>query len=405
MGAQVASPSDVLEHNLEHSLKLSDGLFFMPTDVTLPWETLSAMIQGKSAIDLSAMPVNSREEAQSFLTHYGFDLDDPDDADEMEGYFLEAIDFIEGRFLTKAVDWEVEGEVAPPSAKIPDAIKQASPRKSHSVLDLIILASQKDNPLRPWACAILKVMHTLVYIQNSPLYKYHPQASKRILAKFNDIMAPNADGSWTMRGQNGRPLHLAKFEKKPYKPRESILIKLLCKKENVAENVWDLVGVRLVTFHPGEAILAVDILREQKILLFPNIIPSRCRNTLIDLPHFQELYQERLHEFQKGHCSLQEMTAIFKTSEFMLPDEVHADTNPMSSPKYRSLHITCRQLLRLRHEHSLEETRFAFPYEIQILDLQSYHDNLEGHGAHVNYKQRQLFTARRRVLGSLLQKA
>ena len=52
---------------------------------------------------------------------------------------------------------------------------------------------------------------------------------------------------------------------------------------------------------------------------------------------------------------------------------------------------------------SFAETRFAFPYEVQILDKASYLDSKVGHGAHASYKQRQLFAARRRVLGRLLQ--
>ena len=41
---------------------------------------------------------------------------------------------------------------------------------------------------RPWACAILKVMHTLVYIQTSPLYKYQAQASETILNRFREVL-------------------------------------------------------------------------------------------------------------------------------------------------------------------------------------------------------------------------
>jgi len=74
----------------------------------------------------------------------------------------------------------------------------------------------------------------------------------------------------------------------------------------------------------------------------------------------------------------------------------------LSSPQYRSLHITCRQLLRLKSGDGSTETRFAFPYEVQILDKVSYLNSKVGQGAHASYKQRQLFAARRRVLGSLL---
>lgn len=362
----------------------------------MPWEVLSAMIQGRSSIDLSSMPVYSREEAISLVYNYGFDLSLPEDMAEMEGYFVEAVNFIEHRFLSRAVDWAAHGEPVSPSDKIPLAITA-----SRDIIDLILLAAQKDHPHRPWACALLKVIHTLVYIQNSPLYKHHAQASEIIMARFREVLLPENDGTVLLLGQDRR-MKLYAFEAKHHKPRESILIKLLCKKENVAENVWDLVGVRLVTFHPAQAILAVDILREQKVILFPNVIPSRSRNTLIDLEHFRELYESHMAEYQQGKVDLESIEKLFETDEFVIPIETHASQNPLSSPQYRSLHITCRQLLRVKSGSNFAESRFAFPYEVQILDKASYLDSKVGHGAHASYKQRQLFAARRRVLGSLL---
>lgn len=356
------------------------------------------MIQGKSSIDLSAMPVYTREEAKELVYTYGFDLDVPEDMAEMEAYFIEAVNFIEHRFLTRSIDWLGVGEPVINAEKIPLSVTS-----TRNVLDLVMVASQKDHPNRPWACALLKVMHTLVYIQNSPFYKYHAQASETILSRFRDVLIPESDGTVLLNGRRGRQLRLYAFEAKHHKPRESILIKLLCKKENVAENVWDLVGVRLVTFHPAEAILAVDILREQKVVLFPNVIPSRSRNTLLDFGHFQEMYETALAEYKIGQRDVDSLFQLFETDEYILPEEAPRNANPLSSPEYRSLHITCRQLMRVKPGVNQTETRFAFPYEVQILDRTSYLDSKIGHGAHASYKQRQLFAARRRVMGSLLQ--
>ena len=46
--------------------------------------------------------------------------------------------------------------------------------------------------------------------------------------------------------------------------------------------------------------------------------------------------------------------------------------------------------------------RFFFPYEVQILDHENHVRTQEGESSHANYRLRQLRTARRRVLGSLL---
>jgi uncharacterized protein (TIGR04562 family) len=367
----------------------------------LPWESLSSMIQGRSSIDLTSMPISSREEAESFILNYGFDLTLADDRLEVEGYFNEAIRFIEHRFLSDEVDWVEQGEAPPPADRIPlEVIKR------RDIVDLLMMASQPNDPHRPWACALLKVIHTLVYIRNSPLYRYHSYASEVILKRFRSILTPQADGTVLLQGKEGHDLRLHSFEAKHYKPRESILIKLLCKKENVAENVWDLVGVRLVTFHVAEAVLAVELLREQKIILFPNVVPSRSRNTLIDIKHFRELYESKLEQVQSGKLNLSALESLFQSDEFLLPEETHASQNPSSAQHYRSLHITCRQLLKIPAAAGVDplDSRFAFPYEVQILDLENYVLNKTGDGAHGNYKLRQLCTARKRVLGSLLQK-
>lgn len=361
----------------------------------LPWETLNAIIQGKSSIDLTSMPVHTREEAFNMVYNYGFDLNHPDDVAEIEGYFIEAVNFIEHRFLTASIDWEALGASPSPAETIPAPL-----RESRDVLDLILMASQPDHPHRPWACALLKVIHTLVFIQNSPLYKYHHQASETILARFREVLHPQEDGSVILQGTD-RQLRLAAFEAKHHKPRESILIKLLCKKENVAENVWDLVGVRLVTLHPAEAIIAVDILREQKVLVFPNVIPSRSRNTLIDFTDFMTRYEATLADIKMGAAELSDLQALIETFP-MSPEPEVIHKNPLSSMFYRSLHITCRQLLRVKAANGLAEARFAFPYEIQILDNGSYEESRIGHGAHARYKLRQLMAARKRVLGTLL---
>lgn len=369
-----------------------------PGGLDFPWETLEAMIQGRSSIDLSRMPVRNRDEAFSMVYHYGFDLSLPEDAAEIEGYFMEAVKFIEHRFLTPSIDWAALGEIPLSETQIPRALTE-----SRNVLDLIVIASQADHPHRHWACALLKVIHTLVYIQASPLYKYHVHASESILSRFRDILHPQEDGTVVLQGEAGRTLRLYAFEAKQHKPRESILLKLLCKKENVAEHIWDLVGVRLITFHPAEALLAVDILREQKVLLFPNVIPSRSRNTLFDFEDVRQQYETRLSQYEQGKLSLNEVMNLFQSADIADSSGSHADQNPLSSPQYRSMHITCRKLLRLKPAEGMAETRFAFPYEIQILDKAAYLDSKVGHGAHALYKQRQLFTARRRVLGMLLE--
>ncbi|MEM0951995.1 MAG: TIGR04552 family protein [Cyanobacteria bacterium P01_H01_bin.74] len=375
----------------------------------LPWAVMETLIEGRSSIDLDLMPVSSREEASDLVYQYGFNLSLPADVADVQAYMTEALNFIAYRFLSHATDWPSFGEPEAPLSEAPESI-----RACNDIVELLLIASSKTDVNRYWACALLKVIHTLVYIDNTPLYQYLDMASQAIMKRFEALITPEADGSMLLKGRYGQSLKLYAFQTKTRKSRESILMKLLSKKENVAENIWDLVGVRLVTFYPAEAILALEILRSQKVILFPNIVPSRSTNNLIDFDAFKRFYTAQNNAYQTGQIDFEAMAAVFQDAGLLYPEKRHPRENPMSSPAFRSLNVTCRHLLKttglaesVDSKNSPDTpkrsgTRFAFPYEIQFLDQTSYLQSQSGYESHNNYKQRQLFAARRRVLGALL---
>jgi uncharacterized protein (TIGR04562 family) len=367
---------------------------------SLHWESLEALIRGISSIDLQGMPVQHREEAYQFIYHYGYDLNRQEDDEEVRAIMTAAIHFIETLFLENPLyNWEEEGQPSSPCQKVPNHITA-----SCDVLDLLQYASQTDaSPDRHWACAILKVMHTIAHIHNGPLYRYYDEAKRQILEGFDQILSPLNEDEVLLGKLGGRAIQLFGFETKDQKTRESILVKLLCKKEHVAEAIWDLVGVRLITQTPAEAVLALNILCDQKIIVFPNIIPSRSRNNLVDVNTFHQGYEAHLKALQNGEISRSEFESLVAHMP-VLPSLLEKDFtahNPSSSQQYRSIHITCRQLVRI-HPPGEKEYRLFFPYEIQILDKESYLESKEGSSAHSSYKKKQLTSARRRVLGPLL---
>ena len=103
--------------------------------------------------------------------------------------------------------------------------------------------------------------------------------------------------------------------------------------------------------------------------------------------------------------------------------------NPFSSRWYRAIQFTCRQLIvapdptfRFWNEVqeavgtsktaqnllkkipiTLREKRtFYYPFEIQILDLESYVESIGGRSRHREYKAKQRLMARNRVLRDLV---
>ncbi|GIW22813.1 MAG: hypothetical protein KatS3mg068_1820 [Candidatus Sericytochromatia bacterium] len=71
------------------------------------------------------------------------------------------------------------------------------------------------------------------------------------------------------------PIKIYDIEIKAKKERNSIILKLLLKIENVAADVFDNIGVRIITYDKLDAMLILRFLRKTGILNFCNIKPSR----------------------------------------------------------------------------------------------------------------------------------
>ena len=91
-------------------------------DPLFPFHTLRSIVSGTSAIDVPALNVRSRAEAEGFVTAYGFRLDDPHDQAEVAALRSEAV-----AFLDRMLDL---------SDRIPDAVRDES-----DVLTLLRIAS------------------------------------------------------------------------------------------------------------------------------------------------------------------------------------------------------------------------------------------------------------------------
>ena len=88
--------------------------------------------------------------------------------------------------------------------------------------------------------------------------------------------------------------------------------------------------------------------------------------------------------------------------------------NQHSSIGYHALQFTCRQLIRVPNPFrpppegdpeapsDPNELCFFYPFEVQIMDEESYEESRSGLAAHEIYKQRQRETVKQRVLGPLL---
>jgi uncharacterized protein (TIGR04562 family) len=358
-----------------------------------PWETLSGLLEGKSVIDSLEMPGYDPGEIKHFILNYGYDLDDPRDKAEADRIQAEAIEFINTTLLDEALKGDDLGD-AYLHLKVPASHVHAS------IIELFLMASQGATLDQRWACALLKVMHIISHINNTVLYRYFEEAKHQILNRYQDLIVETQEGEIILGYDTPLQLSLAGFEVKDEKSRHSVILKLLCKRENITEEIYDMIGVRFVTQTPAEALIALEILRKNRVIVFPNSIPSRSRNSLIDFQMVKQTFEHYIEAHPATQITLKTLLETLKS----LPQQekllVFNPENQNSHSQYQAIHITQRQLIRVQ-EASGETQRFFFPYEIQVVDEANYLKNLLGSSSHTQYKQSQLLQARRRVLGAV----
>jgi uncharacterized protein (TIGR04562 family) len=392
-------------------------------------DVLDIIINGKSSIDsTTGFQIRSLEEADRFVQSYGYDLENPIEKAEILGNFHEALNFIRKNFLIP---------------DNPDGLKLDIPRKILEITDIRDLflmansyypgqiADQAGLFLCNWACSILKVMHTIAHIDKDLRTSYFADIQKQIFDRFYKLIHRDGEGNLFLGEKEDDPfrVNLVAFETKPKKARDSVILKLLHKPENVAEDIFDQVGIRFITWTPLGALRVIKYLKDKMIIIVPNIKPSRSRNTLIQIEDFRAKMGDLLGQADRQEIDEERLLVALENAAH--PPHVNPE-NPHSSEFYRAIQFTCRQLIKLRNPlftdlkelkaisrskpiddhllktieridltHIQKEIRFFYPFEIQVVDKRSAEENEKGRSAHSEYKKAQVQTALKRVMGNL----
>jgi uncharacterized protein (TIGR04562 family) len=236
--------------------------------------------------------------------------------------------------------------------------------------------------------------------------------------------------------KNANAVLLDKFQTKPRKARDSVILKLLHKKETLAEDVFDQIGVRFITKDKMGVVRLLKYLKDRYIVMGMNIRPSRSRNNLVDPRLYRRTWRDIYQAVQKGEVT--DLKWINNTLEKAVGEGFHesqkeiGEHNPFSNSEYHSIQFTCRQLVKYRSSAYEElkalrthikangddeakrlmerldfgqlakEQRFFYPFEVQILDKTNYERAESGQASHASYKAAQTKMAMKRVLGQLL---
>ena len=286
-----------------------------------------------------------------------------------------------------------------------------------------------------WAGVILKVMHTILHADKDLRARYFSTVQQQIFDRFYKFILRDDENRLFLKNEVGTTIPLFDFQTKAKKTRDSIIIKLLHKQENVAEELFDRIGVRIITYNKLDALRVIEFLHKNYVIMINNIKPSRSQNTLVDLKLLRKkiggLYKLSIKNQIPGDEFYQRLNKLI--SESYPQGHQDEEKNVHSSNEYRAIHFTGRQLIKYRNpfmssfnevrkqalkdkENPLSQrllsldtsaisrdVRFFYPFEVQITDYESHLQNTQGEASHNEYKRSQLRSAMKRIFKPILE--
>lgn len=116
-------------------------------------DILHSVAGGRSAIDMARLQIHTLDEANSFLTAYGFDYLNEKNVDRLWYFHRRAI-----VLMTEKLGFQIE--------EIPEIVRD--PKKLQDIRMLLLYASTNnvdEKELQKWACAVLRCMHVFVHAE------------------------------------------------------------------------------------------------------------------------------------------------------------------------------------------------------------------------------------------------
>lgn len=378
------------------------------------WQPLNLAISGESVVDFPRLDIQNSSDAKTFLNAYGYDSDDQIIREEIWRIYFEALHFIRNVLLE-------------PGESIPATFFERN--NQNDILKLLVEASQPERERTAWACAILRVMHTISHLDNDLRLENFHTAREKIFSQFDPFVIEVGQRKWVFGRSVEEGVPLVRYQKKVRKERNSMILKLISKAQNDVELIYDSLGFRFVVEKRIDAIRLVEKFFDLGAISYANIQPRRSFNNLVDTDQLHREMDRLRMGVEKNEYTVSQAEELFSNLDIPPPEAPEqGPKNQFSSPFYRALQFTCRHLIhvqdstlpvldRIRDQLGKsvagkrflktfpivlrEKKTFYYPFEIQITDRESYVENLRGRSSHRDYKAKQRQMARKRVLGAI----
>lgn len=323
-------------------------------------ERVRLILRGGSVIEWRRMHFSTRDEVDRFLRLCQIDPADPNDQEWFRVILADAVEY-----LRKTFDYKVAAPVA-------------DPKELH---DLFLIASGVTlKKYRKIACIVLKVIHVIQHIEGRDLI-FKTAVSEAELAQLVTEKVSAAIEEMKAKG-----LAIVEFSDS-IKTRESIITKLLAKRESVAAQIYDRTRFRIIV-KERQAILPVLYFLTMRLVPFNFVVPTQTDNSLID---FKEIIRASPHlakHVKDLHLDLDYEERVERKA---------TKGNRFSGKSYRILNFVADVPIRLdaylpppAQDGRSRKGRIALALcEFQIADEETALLNEAGENSHERYKERQ----------------
>ena len=120
-----------------------------------PYELFNVVFSQTSFVDIKRLNVHDSQNALSYIKNYGYDISNPSMKQKVQAILTESKNFIQSYLLED------------PEGKDPALVMPPEILFNDNILDFLIMASEKEKSLfQTWACAVLRVAHTITHVEN-----------------------------------------------------------------------------------------------------------------------------------------------------------------------------------------------------------------------------------------------
>ncbi|MFT3843227.1 MAG: TIGR04552 family protein [Myxococcaceae bacterium] len=324
-------------------------------------ERVRLILRGGSVIEWRKLHFKTREEVDRFLRLCQIDPSRPWDEEWARTILSDSVEY-----LRKTFDYKVADPVA-------------NPERIH---DLFLYASGAMEPkkYRKIACIVLKVMHVIQHIEGRDLM-FKLAISEAEVAQLVSERVAQVVADFQAKSDV-----IIEFSDS-IKTRESIITKLIAKRESVAAQIYDRTRFRIIVKH-REDVLQVLYFLTQRLIPFNFVMPTQTENTLLN---FKELLEQ--HDHLKKFEKQLHLDVDYEERE----EHKRKSGNKFSGRGYRILNFVADVPIRLdsflpppERDERQRKGRIALALcEFQICDEVTAVANEQGENSHEEYKDRQ----------------